>query len=261
MVGFDEWWEDKIEEFGECVWTDTNVDLVIVDAANNDTVKYALLVAFFDSIGAPHLGEGNLRKIFDMGFETPESVIHLTQEDLSSLVGSSSIGKKIFLGLKEKLTNIPLYKLMGAHPAFGRGIGVRKMKKIYEAFAGDMGLCENLYAIIAVDGFEQKSATKVQKGYPIFLEFLRDVSRVISVAPYEAPKTGNFSGKNVVFTNIRDSELEKQIEDAGGKIGSSVSSKTFAVVTDDVNGKSGKLNKARQLNIQILTINEFKDLL
>jgi len=258
---FEEWFETKTKECGDCYWTETGVDLVLYNAADNETAKYGLLVDFFDTIKAPHLGEGNLQKIFDMGFETPESVIKLTQEDLSSLLGSSVMGKKIFLGLRERLDNIPLYVLMGAHPAFGRGVGVRKMKKLYDAFKGDMSLCESFSRIVAVDGFEKKTATKIQNGYQLFIEFLVEVGAIINIAPYEAPKTGNLSGITVVFTGFRDSGLEKQVEAVGGKMGSSVSSRTGLVVTNVPDGSSGKLDKARQLNIQVISINQLKEML
>ena len=255
------WFNEKIETIGQCHWTDTGVDLVLNNATDNSTVKFEQLVDFFDSIDAPHLGEGNLQKIFEMGFETPESIILLTQEDISSLVGSTSNGKKIFTGLREKLTNIPLYKLMGAHPAFGRGVGIRKMKKLYDAFCGDMSLCESLTRVTAVDGFDTKTATKVQHGYEPFINFLRDVNKIVSIAPYEEPKTGSLSGKTVVFTGFRSKDLEKQVENLGGKMGSGVSSKTGLVVADDPSGKSGKLDKARELNIPIISISELTELL
>lgn len=255
------WLNTKIESIGQCHWSDTQVDLILNDANNNSTAKYELLVDFFDSIGAPHLGEGNLLKMFEMGFETPESVICLTQEDLNSLLGSTIMGKKIFTGLRAKLTNIPMYKLMGAHSAFGRGIGVRKCKKLYDVFEGNWTLCKSYDSILMVDGFEAKTATKIVNGFDDFLRFYAEVEHIVTIQPYEAPKEGKFTGKNVVFTGFRDSGLEKQVEDAGGKIGSSVSSKTYIVVTTDVTGKTGKLDKARTLGVQIVNIDDFKDML
>ena len=196
-----------------------------------------------------------------MGFETPESIILLTQEDISSLVGSTIMGKKIFTGLREKLTNIPMYKLMGAHPAFGRGVGIRKMKSLYEAFSGDWHLCSESDNIIPVAGFDIKTANKIVAGYQKFKDFVEDTNHVITTQQYVAPIEGKFTNKVVVFTGFRDGSLEKQVESAGGKMGSSVSSKTHIVVTNDPNGSSSKLAKARSLNIQILSISEFKDLL
>jgi NAD-dependent DNA ligase len=260
VADYDEWFTEKTLQYGYTHWTETGVDLVL-DDANSKEALYGQLVDFFDAIKAPHLGEGNLQKIFDMGFETPESVIMLTQEDLSSLLNSKVNAKKIFNGLREKLTNIPLYLLMGAHNAFGRGVGVRKMKALYDAFNGDMSLCESYSKILDVKGFEHKTATKVQTGYPQFLNFLREVQKVVVIAPYMPPASGNFSGKIVVFTGFRDANLQKLIEQAGGKIGSSISSKTSLVVTNNPDGASSKLDKARELNIPIVGISDIKEML
>jgi NAD-dependent DNA ligase len=262
---YDDWFFEKVRLFGKVHWTTNlvgdNVDLVLDDANLDPTVKYEQLVDFFDTIGAPHLGEGNLQKIFEMGFETPESVINLTQEDLSSILNSTIMGKKIFAGLREKLTNIPLYKLMGAYPSFGRGVGVRRMKLLYDAFAGDMSLCGQYSKIVDVSGFEDKTAKKISLGYPAFVDFIFEVKHAISLAKYEAPKVGKFTDIAVVFTGFRDKSLESQIVEQGGKIGSAVSSKTGLVVTPDPDGSSGKLKKARELNIQIINIDTLKSLL
>lgn len=246
---------------GDNVWSETGVDLIVADAKNNTTVKFEQLLDFFSSIDVPHLGEGNLRQMFDMGFDTPESIIACTQEDICNLVGSVSIGKKIFKGMREKFTNIPLYVLMGSHSAFGRGVGVRKMKKLYEAFRGDMSQCESVTAITMVEGFEHKTAAKIQRGYAPFMEFFNAVSKYVTVANYEAPKQGSLTGKTVVFTGFRNKDLEKAVENAGGKMGTTVSKNTSYLVADDPNGTSTKLTKAREDGILPISVDEFKKLL
>lgn len=258
---FTNWFLNKVSQFGEYDWTETGVDIVLVNASENDTARFEQLVAFFDSLDVSNLGEGNLRKIFDAGFETPEQVLMLTLEDICLIVNSKPIGKKIFTGLHSKLTNIPLYKLMGAHPAFGRGVGVRKMKMLYDGFSGDMTKCVDLNSIVNVDGFDEKTAKKIVKGYPVFMEFLDYVSQVVTIQQYVAPVIGKFTSNVFVFTGFRSPALEKQIQELGGKVGSSVSSKTSYVVTENPNGSSGKLDKARSLNIPVIGVNELKDLL
>lgn len=255
------WFNEKIESIGPSYWSDTKVDLILKDVENNPIVQYELLVDFFDTLKVPHLGEGNLQKIFDVGFETPESIIELTVEDLSTIIGSKVVGKKIFQGIRDKLTNVPMYQLMGAHPAFGRGVGVRKCKKLYEAFKGDISKCESLSLITSVDGFETKTATKIQNGYQSFIQFLKNIESYVTIQEYQASKEGNLSGMIVVFTGFRDSSLEKQVEDAGGKMGSSVSSKTTYVVTPNPDASTGKLEKARSIGINVIGIDELKGML
>lgn len=242
-------------------WTETGVDLKLVNASSNATVRFEQLLDFFNTIDVPALKEGNLKSIFDAGFETPESVIELTQEDISTLVGSRPIGKKIFAGLREKLTNIPMYQLMGAHPAFGRGVGVRKMKKLYEAFEGEMTRCEKVADIMAVEGFEHKTATKIVNGMPTFTTFLMRVHSFIKIQKYEAPKTGNLSGMTFVFTGFRNSDLEKEILNRGGKMGSAVSKNTTYLVADDPTSTSGKAAKARECGVRIINVTQLRELL
>lgn len=257
---YDAYFQTLVEPFGPTHWTESGVDLVL-DDTNNKEALYGQLVDFFQTIKSPNLREGNLQKIFDMGFETPESVILLTQEDLSSLLNSKINGKKIFNGLRDSLTNIPLYLLMGAHNAFGRGVGVRKMKTLYDAFHGDMSHCASYHKIVQVGGFEHKTAIKIQAGYPLFLDFFKEVQKIVTVAPYVPPVAGTLSGKIVVFTGVRDAQLQQLIEQAGGKIGSSITSNTNMVVTNNVHGTSSKLDKARQLNISIVTLSAIKEML
>ncbi|MDY2587670.1 NAD-dependent DNA ligase LigA [Winogradskyella aquimaris] len=63
-----------------------------------------------------------------------------------------------------------------------------------------------------------------------------------------------------VFETISRNDLKKLIEDNGGKVSSSISSKTNYVVAGDKMGPS-KRTKAESLNIKILTEQEFLELL
>lgn len=233
-------------------WTSTGVDLVIVNANDNDTVRLEQLIDFFAKVGTEYLGEGNLQTVFDAGFKTIVDVINLSEFEWTSMIGAN--GKKIYKSIREKLNNVPWYVVAGAHPAFGRGVGVRKMKKLYEAFAGDIRKLGLVNEIVAVEGFEVKTASKISAGYTKeFIQFLTDTSATITFAPYEVPKTGGLSGQTFLFTGFRSSDLEAKIVEQGGKISSSVSSKLTYLVAADVNDSSGKLKKARELGTKIIS--------
>lgn len=240
-------------------WTVSGVDLVLKNAQENSAVKFEQLNNFFSTLDVPHLREGNLQKIFNAGFEKPEDVINLTQQDIAEIVGSNIIAHKIFNGLHEKLKNIPLYVLMGAYPGFGRGIGVRKMKKLYEVFQGDMTKCNDITNIISVDGFDHKTAIKISTGYPKFVQFLNAIKNKISITTYQAPIKGSWSDEIVVFTGIRSKEAEKKITEQGGKIASAVNSKTTLVVAENIKSESIKAKRARELNIPIISFEQLKE--
>ena len=63
-----------------------------------------------------------------------------------------------------------------------------------------------------------------------------------------------------VFEIFSRDELKKAIEDNGGKVGSSISSKTDFVIAGDNMGPS-KLEKANQLKITIISEMDFKNMI
>lgn len=235
------------------VWTKSGVDLVLENANENTTVQLEQLIDFASKVGIDHIGEGNMKAIYDAGYTTVTDFVKMQANDIGLAIGSSIMGKKIQASKLEKTTKAPWYIIAGAHPAFGRGVGVRKMKKLYDAFQGDISKLKNVATISSVEGFDFKTASKIGAGYETFMEFIEDCGSALSFAKYEAPKGGDLSGQTFLFTGFRDKGLEKQIEDKGGKISSSVSSKLTYLVAADPNETSGKLTKARELGTKIIT--------
>ena len=64
--------------------------------------------------------------------------------------------------------------------------------------------------------------------------------------------------RSVILTGFRDQVLEDQIKEKGGKIGSSVSKNTFAVLVIDLEEDTGKAEKARRLGVQLMTPDQFR---
>ena len=61
------------------------------------------------------------------------------------------------------------------------------------------------------------------------------------------------------MSGTRDKELEAALTAVGASVGSAVSSKTFMVITPDINSDSSKLVQARKLSIPIMTPTEFRE--
>lgn len=234
-------------------WTKTGVDLVIENANDNEVVQLEQLIDFAAKIGVEHIGEGNMKAILEAEYKTPLDFVKMQAMDIGIAIGSQVMGKKIAASKDEKTHNVPWYIIAGAHPAFGRGIGVRKMKKLYDAFEGCITMLGDKERILNVEGFEAKTATKIADGYEAFMEFVQDCSASLSFSKYEAPKGGDWSGQSFLFTGFRDKGLEKQIEAKGGKISSAVSGKLTYLVAADPSENSGKLTKARDLGTKIIS--------
>jgi DNA ligase (NAD+) len=84
-----------------------------------------------------------------------------------------------------------------------------------------------------------------------------------SLAPELPQSGGKLAGKTFVLTgtlpSLTRADAQKLIEDAGGKAAGSVSKKTHYVVAGEDAG--GKLTKAQQLGVAIITEQELLDLL
>lgn len=89
------------------------------------------------------------------------------------------------------------------------------------------------------------------KGYGVQMEVSAEADT--SVSDKLAGQTFVVSG---VFAKFSRDELKKAIEDNGGKVGSSISSKTHYVVAGDNMGPA-KLEKANQLGVKIINEDEF----
>ena len=101
---------------------------------------------------------------------------------------------------------------------------------------------------------ENKRTISRLKSFGIQFEMKEDFSKVSSILE---GKTFVVSG---VFQLFSRDELKKLIEDYGGKVGSSISSKTDFVIAGENMGPA-KLEKANQLNIPIITEFEFKKMI
>jgi DNA ligase (NAD+) len=106
--------------------------------------------------------------------------------------------------------------------------------------------------------FENEENTKIierLKAYGVQFEVVEKIN---------PNATDKLSGKTFVVSGVfekfsRD-DLKKAIEDNGGKVGSSISSKTDYVVAGDNMGPA-KLDKANKLNIPILSEDDFINML
>lgn len=241
------------EEVGSFHWSETNVDLILDELPDSSRILEA--VDFFSSIDAPLLKEGNVTKLFEAGFDSISSIIKASEDDMVVVLGEN--GSKVYLGLKDKLTDIEEYVLVGSLPFVGRGVGKRKMKKLAEAYGSLEGLTKE--QIVAVDGFEDKTVSKISHGLILYKRFILDHSDYISVVKFER-KTGDLTDISVCFTGVRSKDLENIIENRGGKIASSVSKDCTHLVAKDPNGKSSKLDKARKQGVKVISLEEAQTL-
>ena len=65
--------------------------------------------------------------------------------------------------------------------------------------------------------------------------------------------------KKIVMTGFRDKDIKEKIEALGCELTEIVNKNTFIVLTKNVDDTTTKLDKARELNITIMTPDVFKE--
>lgn len=98
----------------------------------------------------------------------------------------------------------------------------------------------------------------------IIIARLKQYGLQFEATAHAAPISNKLSGKTIVvsgvFTHFSRDGIKEAIESNGGKVGSSISAKTDLVVAGDNMGPA-KLEKAKKLNVNIITEQQFIELL
>ena len=247
---------DDLEDQGNWHWTvnDKKEQVHAVLDDDHEDVGVKLAVAFFTSIKVEGLKLATCRKLYEAGFNTLDKVINATSDDIGFTIGSYTTGDKIYKSLHERLSDISEPLFVGATGMFGRGVGVRKIKKLYEA------LGQSMYDLkpgqtIPVEGFDTKTADKFTNGLPVYKEFYALVKDKVK---FSVPNAGgHLDGHNIVFTGFRNAALQAKIEKAGGNVSDSVSKNTTLLIAlDPEDISTGKSKKADKLGIKIVGLAE-----
>ena len=185
----------------------------------------------------------------------------LTQDELLNIEGfKEKTTENIYNAIHSK-KEIYDYQLFGS--LLFKNLGIRTSRDIFSKYTYEDINKENL---LEVDGVSDILADNFMEGVEVNNEiintFMND-NPYIKVSSYKQLLSESATDKDipkvVVFTGFRDKELQSEIEKLGSKVTSSVSKNTNVVVTKDINGSSSKLKKARELNIEIMTPEDFKN--
>ena len=268
------------------VWSASGVDIMLPDnnRAENAELRFKNFDNFFVKIDIKGLSSGNLKKIYDAGFNTVKKVLDASVKDLLKVDGfKDKMATKVFEGVQERMKTLDCLTIMEASNVMGRGLGRKKLELIVAEFPRVLSerYVPSLTELVALKGIESKTATVFITNLPAFFEFIdeNDLSCFMGAAKKtvvppdgkgaakaahsEAGPSGStiapvFAGKKYVFTEFRSKELEEYITARGGVMQSAVSKQTTAVITKDASKETTKTKKAESLGIPVIGLEEFK---
>lgn len=240
----------------EFEWTDTGVDIVALE----DTPELAIkrITFFFEKLDTRGVSEKTVKMIYDSGRATSiKEFLKLKVEDLVAIPRfQETLARKVVTSIQSAISRAKPIDIMVASNVFGRGLGEKKMKVIMGSFA-DIRMI-SVEHLMGLDGFAEKTARQFVENIPTFLKFCKDIGYLIGgTTPSLSSHVGDLVGMVVVFTGIRDKQLEEEIERRGGKVVSAVSKKVTHVVAQDPSKSSGKIEAAKELGVQVLSFENF----
>jgi NAD-dependent DNA ligase/DNA polymerase/3'-5' exonuclease PolX len=249
-------------------WNETHVDIILEDAEQDETVKQKNIVGFFKGLEVDGLGPGNVKKIIKAGYESVPEIIAMNEEDFLKVDGfKEKMAKKVHQSIHNKINEASIIKLMAVSNIFGRGFGERKINAILSEYPNILTSSkyneEKINDIKSIKGIEKKTAEKFVDNISKFMNFI-DVAKLqdkLSDIPTEEPKdkSNPLFDKSIVITGFRDKEISEQLKSIGANESSSVTKNTFAVVVKNKDEETGKTEAAKEKNIPIYSVDEFKD--
>ena len=244
-------------------WNETCVEMIADETDKISNIK--LYANFFFELGIKHIGEKNIEKLYDAGYDTIIKIISATKEQIAQVPGFGIKGaERAYNNIQNGLKNLQVSVVLGASGVFGAGFGVKKITSLMNSFPDIFEKYEQFSdeefrnRILQVEGFSDKSVDKIIENIGKAKAFLREFS-----------KYGNFQEKNVVnenlkklnivFSGFRDKFLEEEITLRGGRVSTSVSSKTNILVVSSLDNISGKVIAAQKNGVEVIEKDKFID--
>lgn len=235
-------------------------------------VKSFTLFVSRDAMNIEGLSEATLEKFIMNGYVKDfTDLFHLDryEEEIKQMDG---FGEKSFVNLQNSIQNARKTTLSRLVYSLGiPNVGSANAKVICRALGNDPerilnATIEELSDISGVGGVIAGAFVDYfsdREHRDIFERLLQEVK-----IPQEetAEDSQKFAGVNFVITGsvhhfANRAEVKEEIEKRGGKVTGSVTSKTNYLINNDVNSTSSKNRKARDLNVPIISEEEFLNML
>lgn len=229
--------------------------------------KFTLFVSR-DAMNIDGLSEETLEKLIDKGFIHSYADIFKLERYEEEIVNMYGFGRRSYNHLQDSVNharNTELHALIYALGIPNIGLSNAKMicrafdydiEKVVHATKEDLMIIEGIGEVIADAYIDYFHNEKNQ-------ENLNELLKELKIAePEKIDTDSQIVGKVFVITGSVEhfanrNELKALIESKGGKVTGSVTSKTDYLINNDVNSNSSKNKKARELEIPILSEEDF----
>lgn len=227
-----------------------------------------------DAMNIIDFSKATIEKFIDNGFITNYTDIYDLQKYKEKIVEMQGFGEKSYNNIINAIENSKNTTLYNFIYALGiEHIGLSNAKLLCKHFNYNFDNIKNatFEQIIEIDGFGEIMANSLID-YFANIDNINLINKVFPLLKLndniinENIENNNINNKTFVITGDLQTfknrkDLQQKIEDLGGKVTSSVSSKTDFLINNDKNSTSSKNKKAKELNIPIISEQDFLNLI
>ena len=240
------------------------------EACDAKKIKAFTLFVSRDAINIDGLSEMTLEKFLAQGFLHEFADIYKLHRYREQIVEMEGFGEKSYQNLMASIeasreTTLP--RVLYALGIAGIGVATAKVLSRHFDYSLDKLMHADVEQLSEVEGIGEVIATA-------FVEYMQNPQNVQSIhhlmeevklqvlAAVETDSPVN--GKSFCITGSLNyyasrNELKDIIEQKGGKVTGSVTSKTECLINNDITSNSSKNKKAKELGVVILTEEDFRD--
>ena len=235
-------------------------------------IKSFTLFVSRDAMNMEGLSEATLEKFIAKGFIHEFSDLFKLERYAEEIMSMEGFGEKSFQNLissveKARKTTLPrLIYALGI-----QNIGVANGKMLAKQYHHELKELQKASAeeLSAIDGIGEVIANSIEE-YFKNEKNQQMLERLLEEITIEKPEENNnaqiFAGMNFVITGSVEhfanrNEVKAVIEERGGKVTGSVTSKTNYLINNDTASNSSKNKKAKELNIPIISEADFLEML
>lgn len=225
-----------------------------------------------DAMNIEGFSEATAERFVEKGFINDYADIFYLDKFKSEIISMEGFGEKSYENLIVAIENSKQIELSNFIYSLGiNNVGLSNARLLCKKFDFDFNkiLSATVEQLNEIDGFGEVRARAV---YDYFNneENLRILNKALCMLSFKTIQTEenekSLEGKTFVITGDvyiykNRKELQKHIEQLGGKATGSVSAKTDYLINNDVNSSSSKNKKAKELGIPIISEQAFIDMI
>jgi len=247
------------------IWDDTKTDGIFVkddDQESPEEQRIKISTHFFKTLDIKNISEKTIKKLYENGFTSLNSILEINSKtQLSNIEGFGDKKIEIIINaIETSKKHDKLEEIMAASNIFQRSLGIKKLKLILDNYPNIINeniKNEELTKINGIGNINAKHFNDNIDNFKIFyFKYFKIIEKKEKVKVLSIDE--RLLKKIVVFSGIRDKNMEELIIENGGKINGSVSKKTEILIVKDLESNSSSIKKAKELDIIIIKYDDIK---